>query len=65
MTYAITYITARHPSAPHTRCYRALTEATALEMFKETCNHGGLIGEKTKVIKVKKIPNEARRDRGR
>jgi len=64
MKYEITYTTETYPT-PHTRCYRALTKATALEMFKETCNHGALIGEKPSVIKVKKISEQASAGSGR
>ena len=37
---------------PHSRCYQALSESTALEMFHETVESGSLSGETPKIIKI-------------
>jgi len=37
---------------PHSRCYQALSESTALDMFHETVESGSLSGETPKIIKV-------------
>jgi hypothetical protein len=37
---------------PHVRYYKALSESTALSMFKETVRNGSLIGEAPLDIKV-------------
>ena len=39
----------------HSRIYSALDKGTAKSMFKETCNHGSLIGSRVKIINVSKI----------
>ena len=58
MTYQITY-TLEGQETAHCRWYRALDAATAVEMFKATCENGSLTGEHPKVKAVyKKMENE-------
>jgi hypothetical protein len=61
MTYLISYNLSDQGSnssnkTTHTRCYKALSEATALSMFEETCSHGGLKGYQVELVQVEKIP---------
>jgi len=37
---------------PHVRYYKALSESTALSMFRETVRNGSLVGETPMDIKV-------------
>lgn len=45
--------------AKHSRFYRALSETTALDMFKETVNNGSLTGYDPKNIEVETLEEKS------
>ena len=62
MKYSVSYKIPDEGDKPqHVRYYSALNKATALEMFKATCEES-LIGQHPDIVEVKQVKKEDKQD---